>query len=82
MSSDEQQALSTSRGDSQEQEEQPTSSTSAAPHAGKKKGIANHTSATKALKNLASFGDFKFQSPTMSTRSNLAAPVAHTVKFC
>lgn len=74
MSSDEQQAR-----DSQEQE-QATSSTSAAPpHAGinppgKKKGIANHTSAPKALKNLASFGDFKFQSPTMSTRSNLAAP--------
>jgi hypothetical protein len=65
--------------------EQATSSTSIAPpHAGgnnppgKKTGTAKNASTNKALKNLASFGDFKFQSSTVSTRSNITTPVAQS----
>ena len=60
--------------------EQATSSTSIAPShtgnnpPGKKRGPAKHASTIKALKNLASFGDFKFQSSTVGTRSNSEAP--------
>ena len=66
--------------------EQATSSTSIAPpHAGnnppgKKTGTAKNASTNKALKNLASFGDFKFQSSSVSssTRSNIATPLAQS----
>ncbi len=65
--------------------EQATSSTSIAPpHAGgnnqpgKKTGTAKNASTNKALKNLASFGDFKFQSSTVGTRSNIATPIAQS----
>jgi hypothetical protein len=76
--SDEHQGSSTAL-DFQEQE-QATSSTSIAPShtgnnpPGKKRGPAKHASTIKALKNLASFGDFKFQSSTVGTRSNSEAP--------
>ena len=68
-----------------QEQEQATSSTSISPShagnnppAGKKRGSAKHASTTKALKNLASFGDFKFQSSTVCTRSNSEAPVAQS----
>jgi hypothetical protein len=73
--SDDQQC-SSAAGDSKDLE-QATGSSSAAPlqtgnsnsnPPGKKKN-ANSASKSKALKSLASFGDFKFQSPAVSTRS-------------
>ena len=64
--------------------EQATSSTSIAPsHAGnnppaKKTATEKNASTNKALKNLASFGDFKFQASSVSTRSNIASPLAQS----
>ena len=69
--------------DSREQEQAMSSTCIAPPHAdinppGKKRGPAKHASSNKALKNLASFGDFKFQSSTVGTRSNITAPVGQS----